>query len=91
MLSGTGTLTTNLVSNTPGFVNRAGYNYHLAASSPAVNAGTDPGVVNGVSLVPVFEYASLAGNPRPRRGVLDLGASSIDRRGRPEDLEPFGS
>ena len=74
VLSGKGTLTTNLVSNNPGFVNAAAGNYHLAAGSPAINAGTDPGVVNGVSLVPAFEYANLSGVARQKHGVIDIGA-----------------
>ena len=67
-------MTTNLVSNKPGFANPAGYDYHLVAGSPAINAGTDPGTVNGVSLVPAYEYASLSGIPRPRHGAIDIGA-----------------
>jgi hypothetical protein len=74
VLSGTGTLTTNLVSNNPGFVNRSAYNYQLVAGSPAINAGTAPGTVNGVNLTPVFEYANLSGVTRPKHGALDIGA-----------------
>ena len=74
VLSGVGTLTTNLVSNNPGFVDAADYNYHLASGSPAINAGTAPGTVNGVKLVPVYEYANLSGIARPKHGVIDIGA-----------------
>lgn len=74
VLSGAGTLTTNLVSNNPGFVDAAHYNYHLAAGSPAINAGTAPGSVNGVSLVPVYQYSNLTGVTRPKHGAIDIGA-----------------
>ncbi len=40
----------------PGFVNRAGYDYHLQGSSPAIDAGTSPGTINGVDLTPVLQY-----------------------------------
>jgi len=74
VLSGVGTLTNNLVSNNPGFKNAAAYDYHLTAHSPAINAGTNPGTVNGVNLTPVYEYANLHGIPRPKHGVIDIGA-----------------
>ena len=60
------TNTTNLATNSPGFVNASAGNYQLAAGSPAINAGTQPGSANGVSLVPTSEYvAPLSGQPRP--------------------------
>ena len=74
VLSGVGTITTNLVSNNPGFVNAAAYDYHLVAGSPAIDAGTTPPVVNGVSLIPVYEYTNLSGVARPKHGIIDIGA-----------------
>ena len=74
VLSGPGTLTTNLVSDDPVFVDRAGYDYHLVASSPAIDAGTNPGTVNGVALTPVYQYTGLSGVARPVKGALDIGA-----------------
>ncbi|HEY7424670.1 MAG TPA: fibronectin type III domain-containing protein, partial [Gemmataceae bacterium] len=72
---GSATQTTNLVSNSPGFVNRAGYDYHLTAGSPAINAGTAPGTVNGFNLTPTSEYVDpLSLQPRPVDGAIDIGA-----------------
>jgi hypothetical protein len=73
--SGSATLTTNLVSNNPGFVNQVGYDYHLTSASPAINAGTAPGTVNGYDLTPVSEYLDpLSVQPRPADGPIDIGA-----------------
>jgi hypothetical protein len=77
VVSGSGSTTqiTNLVSNNPGFVNQAGYDYHLTSSSPAINAGTAPGTVNGYDLTPVYEYLDpLSLQPRPADGPIDIGA-----------------
>ncbi|MBY0523281.1 MAG: fibronectin type III domain-containing protein [Gemmataceae bacterium] len=75
VLSGTGTLTTNLVSSSPGLVNQAGFDYHLTAGSPAINAGTNPGTVNGFDLTPRFQYLHPQGaEARPVVGALDIGA-----------------
>jgi hypothetical protein len=75
VLSGPGTLTTNLVSNTPGLVNRATFDYRLAAGSAAINAGTDPGLGAGVSLAPTSQYLHPSNRQdRPSVGVIDIGA-----------------
>jgi hypothetical protein len=73
------TSVTNLISNSPGFMSwtdgTAGGNYQLAPGSPAINAGTNPGSVNGFSLVPTEEYlAPLSSQARPSDGKLDVGA-----------------
>jgi hypothetical protein len=74
--SGAGiTSTNNLVSNTPGLVNRATFDYRLTAGSPAINMGTDPGIGAGVSLVPISQYLHPANRQdRPIAGTIDIGA-----------------
>jgi hypothetical protein len=43
--------------------------------SPLIDAGTDPGSVDGVALWPEFEYVHPAsGRPRQRVAALDIGA-----------------
>ena len=43
--------------------------------SPLIDAGTDPGTVDGVALWPEFEYAHPAsGRPRQRVAAIDIGA-----------------
>jgi len=69
----------NLVSNNPGFLSwnpsTIGGNYQLAAGSPAINAGTEPGSANGFSLVPTEEYvAPLSSQARPVDSHIDIGA-----------------
>ena len=49
-------LSNNLTGQDALFVNRAGYDYHLQVNSPAIDAGTNPGSVNGVDLTPVLQY-----------------------------------
>jgi hypothetical protein len=67
-------LNTNLTTN-PLFVNQAGYNYHLTSASPAIDAGTDPGTGDAVSLMPLYEYADPAcGEVRSLVGIVDIGA-----------------
>jgi hypothetical protein len=71
----TGTVTNNLAGTNLGFVNRANYDYHLTASSPARNVGTAPGSAQGMSLTPVFEYVHPADSTsRTSVGVIDVGA-----------------
>jgi hypothetical protein len=72
---GSTTMITNLVSNSPGFVDQANYNYHLTSTSPAINAGTTPGTVNGFNLAPMYEYVDqLQLQTRPVNGQIDIGA-----------------
>lgn len=44
-----------------GFVNPAGYDYHLSAGSPAIHKGGTPGSLGSFSFTPVFEYVHPAG------------------------------
>jgi hypothetical protein len=46
----------NLVGIDPLFVDRASYDYHLTASSPALGKAVDPGMADSFSLMPTFEY-----------------------------------
>jgi hypothetical protein len=74
VFTGPGTLTTNLASNDPKFVNRDGGDYHLASDSPAIDAGTDPGAAGEFALAPRFQYTNLSGVARPQHGRIDIGA-----------------
>lgn len=70
---------TNLATNNPGFQSWTpgtdGGNYQLAAGSPAIGAGTQPGSANGFSLVPTEEYvAPLSSQARPVENPIDIGA-----------------
>jgi hypothetical protein len=65
----------NFVADHPGFVDIARRDYRLTPYSPAIDAGRDPGSVEGISLAPRFEFANrvqLA--ERQRHGPIDLGA-----------------
>lgn len=56
-------------------VDRAGFDYRLAARSAAVDGGADPGSANGMRLAPSAEYRHpLDGTPRPTAGAVDVGA-----------------
>lgn len=84
IFSGVGTLTnqasaidrTNYRALTPAFVNRASYDLHPAAGSPAINAGSTPGMsAEGVSLTPTLQYKHIASSEtRPVAGQIDIGA-----------------
>lgn len=89
---GPGTLTNqtgaNLVTNFSGnplFVNQAGYDYHLTASSPAINAGTSPGSAGGFSLNPAYDYVHpTCGETRGIVGsAIDIGAYEYGNAGSP--------
>lgn len=82
IFSGPGTITNqstaikanNFVGNA-GFVNAAGYDYHLVAGSPAIGAGADPGADGTFSLSPAFQYVHPAcAEGRVTSGVIDVGA-----------------
>jgi hypothetical protein len=66
---------TNLTTDAPGFVNRTGFDYHLVSSSPARDAGSDPGSAQGMSLQPVYQYVQKAQREvRPTDSAIDIGA-----------------
>ena len=65
----------DIVTDSPGFHDQANGSYYLSAASPAVNAGIDPGEVNGFSLMPRYEFQLPAtAIARPVVGALDVGA-----------------
>jgi len=77
--SGSSTLavTTNLKSaSTAGLVDRGNFDYRLTASSPARDAGIDPGSsANGLSLSPTSQYVHPTNREdRPVAGTIDIGA-----------------
>lgn len=75
VLGGPGELSHNLQSDEPGLIGRERFNYRLGDGSPAEGAGTDPGVVDGLSLTPLAQYLHPASEePRPRLGRIDIGA-----------------
>jgi hypothetical protein len=70
-----GTVTTNLRTDSPGLMNEAGFDYRLTAASPAVNAGTAPGSAAGTALAPVYQYVHKAMRQgRPGDSRIDIGA-----------------
>jgi hypothetical protein len=65
----------NLTAVNPGFVNAPSLNYQLTSGSAAIDAGVNPGSINGFSLTPTNEYVAVANTePRPVEGPLDIGA-----------------
>jgi hypothetical protein len=68
-----------LLSRSPGFVNKATFDYRLTASSPARDAGINPGRVLGFQLAPTSQYVHRANKePRPNIGPTDIGAYEFD-------------
>jgi hypothetical protein len=59
----------------PLFVDLGNFDYHLAAGSPAIDAGAEPGSVNGSLLKPKYEYVHPAcGERRHTVETIDIGA-----------------
>ena len=92
IFNGAGTLTNqsgavlaNNFSGDPLFVNAANFDYHLQASSPAIDAGANPGSANGFSLTPIYEYVHPAcGEGRNIAGAaIDIGAYEFGGAGAP--------
>ena len=66
---------TNLISKNARLINRDKFDYRLRSGSPAINAGSNPGMAHEFSLIPVSQYV------HPRRyedraisGPIDIGA-----------------
>lgn len=75
ILSGLGTSSHDLQTQTPEFVDRENQDYSLRPGSPAIDAGRDPGFGNGLPLTPIYEFDKIAGvRPRVTRAAIDLGA-----------------
>jgi hypothetical protein len=56
-------------------ISRTGYDYHLVAGSPAIEAGADPGSANGLPLSPTWEYLHpMNREARLIAGTIDAGA-----------------
>ena len=65
----------NLIVPDAGFIDPASYDYRLAAQSPAIDAGADPGKAGGRSLLPVWSYRHpSAADARKTKGKIDIGA-----------------
>lgn len=71
-------LEANLAAEDPGFFrfrDETALDYRLNTGSPAINAGIDPGMVNGMTLVPRWEYVHPADSvTRFSIGIPDIGA-----------------
>jgi hypothetical protein len=68
------TQTSNFTGN-PDFVDAADYNYQLESNSGAINAATNPGSANSVSLTPVGQYVQpTCGQARNNTAGLNIGA-----------------
>ncbi len=79
VLSGAGDLVNNVTTTDPKLVNMAAYDYHLTADSPANDAGSDPGLANGLNLAPVWQYVHPASaEPRCVDSQIDVGAYELD-------------
>lgn len=76
ILTGPGEQLTNLLSETPGFVDAAKGDYHLTATSPARGAGTTTlEKIGEVVLLPEFAYLSpLKSTERKTGEKMDVGA-----------------
>ncbi|MHC4149648.1 MAG: right-handed parallel beta-helix repeat-containing protein, partial [Planctomycetota bacterium] len=65
-----------LLSQSPRFIDKETFDYRLTASSPAIDAGIDPGSIAGFKLAPVFHYVHpIQAEPRiPWGAAVDVGA-----------------
>lgn len=65
----------NLQLDDAGLVDRAGYDYRLLETSPAVDAGVAPGTADAYDLTPVMHYVHPASTEaRPVVDAIDVGA-----------------
>ncbi|MEI6176001.1 MAG: right-handed parallel beta-helix repeat-containing protein [Verrucomicrobiota bacterium] len=80
LLSGSGETTQNLLTESPGFLDAAHYDYTLSASSPALHGGMDPGKAGDFGLTQEFYYHHpLAGVPFVKDGKPHLGACPANK------------
>jgi len=70
-----GDMTTNLRTTSPGLVDIDTYDYRLTSGSSARDAGSAPGMGNGIGLAPVYQYLHMGNRElRPTNGAIDIGA-----------------
>lgn len=69
----------------PMFVDAAQYDYHLGAGSPARGQAVDPGLVDGRTLTPAYQYVHPLQNT-PRSSAHDVGAFEFGNSGSAPDL-----
>lgn len=87
LLNGAGEQITNLTTSSPRFVNKDLFDYRLTNASPAINAGSSPGLANGVDLTPVYHYTHpLTAKVRPRDERIDIGAFEFSAMTSTEEL-----
>lgn len=68
-------MTANVMTTTPGFVDQAGFDYHLGSGSPAIDSGGDVPTAPAMPLTPVRQYVQpTGGEARAVVGVIDVGA-----------------
>lgn len=68
-------LSANVTGRDAGLVDAEGYDFRLAANSPAVDAGDGGIAAEGGLLIPDLQYVAPTGlEPRPRNGAVDVGA-----------------
>lgn len=65
----------NIMGNKDELISPLTYDYQLKPDAKAVNAGVEPGSVQGFSLQPTDQYVHKASSePRPKSGRIDVGA-----------------
>ncbi|HEY0462672.1 MAG TPA: hypothetical protein VGC79_00615, partial [Polyangiaceae bacterium] len=65
----------NFSGGDPRFVDRAAFDYTLEADSPCIDQGSAPGMAEGVSLLPGWQYVHPANaEARVTVGTIDIGA-----------------
>jgi Right handed beta helix region len=78
-------LSHNYTETAPCLVDPAGFDYHLTAGTPCVDAGADAGDGDGFSLMPSESYVHPTGGAlRTSVGVIDIGAYELGGEGAPE-------
>ncbi|MBN1466569.1 T9SS type A sorting domain-containing protein, partial [candidate division KSB1 bacterium] len=75
MVSGDADMRSNMQTDSPDFIDPANYDYRIAESSPAVDAGTEPGSGGGYVLTPMYQYVHpFDVELRPQDAAIDVGA-----------------
>ena len=74
VLTGSGERAGNLITDQPGFVDAAHYDYRLTPQSPALGAGIDPGKAGKFELAPKFFYRQPLGGEPLKEEKLNAGA-----------------